>query len=54
MKKRLKMFQSAPQQAAATANTTVEDGDGYVLHKYPDYETYRQVQEDGNKAKLRA
>ena len=54
MKKRLKMFQIAPQQAAATANTTVEDGDGYVLHKYPDYETYRQVQEDGNKAKLRA
>ena len=49
-----KLFKSAAKQAAEVANTTVQDGDGFVLHKYPDYETYRQVQEDGNKAKIRA
>lgn len=29
------------------------EGDGFVLHQYPDYDTYRDVQVAGNKAKLR-
>jgi SAM-dependent methyltransferase len=33
--------------------TEVQKGDGYVLHVYDDYETYRKVQEEGNKAKIK-
>jgi SAM-dependent methyltransferase len=29
------------------------EGEGYVLHQYPDYDTYRDVQVAGNKAKLK-
>lgn len=32
--------------------TDVKKGDGYVLHVYDDYESYRKVQEEGNKAKI--
>ena len=48
------MFKKAVQAAAELGKTEVEEREGFVLHKYPDYETYRQVQEDGNKAKLSA
>lgn len=48
------MFKKANQAAAELGKTEVQESDGFVLHKYPDYETYRQVQEEGNKAKLNA
>ena len=48
------MFWRATEQAASMAATKVNEGDGFVQHIYNDYETYRKVQEEGNKAKLRA
>lgn len=43
----------ARQEAAKTAKATRRETPGMVLFEYPDYETYRQVQTAGNKAKLR-
>ena len=43
----------AMRLAEETAGAEQERGEGYVLHKYPDYETYRKVQTEGNRAKLR-
>ncbi|MDR5652075.1 class I SAM-dependent methyltransferase [Ruixingdingia sedimenti] len=48
------IFQAAIAQAEATANAERQEAEGYVLYKYNDYETYRRVQQDGNKAKLGA
>lgn len=48
------MFRNAARNAAAAAQTEVVEADDFVLHKYADYETYRQVQEQGNKDKLTA
>jgi SAM-dependent methyltransferase len=48
------MFKRAMAQVEQLATTTVKEGDGFVQHLYDDYETYRKVQEQGNKAKLRA
>ena len=48
------MFKRAVAQVSGMAQTTVKQGDGFVQHLYDDYETYRRVQEEGNKAKLRA
>ena len=47
-------FAGAVRQAEATGGTEVTAGDGVVQHVYADYETYRRVQEEGNKAKLNA
>ena len=48
------MFKRAMEQVSGIATTTVKEGEGYVQHLYDDYETYRRVQEEGNKAKLQA
>ena len=48
------MFKRAVAQVAGIATTTIKEGDGFVQHLYDDYETYRKVQEEGNKAKLAA
>ena len=42
----------AVRAAEARAGAVREEGPGYVLHRYPDYATYRDVQVAGNKAKL--
>ncbi len=48
------MFKRAVEQVSGLTTTTVKEGDGFVQHLYDDYETYRKVQEEGNKAKLQA
>ena len=48
------MFKRATELAASIAATKVNEGDGFVQHSYDDYETYRKVQVEGNKAKLAA
>ena len=48
------MFRRATQLAESLTTTRVTQGDGFVQHLYDDYETYRRVQEEGNKAKLAA
>lgn len=48
------MFKRAVEQVEGLATTQVRQGEGFVQHLYDDYETYRRVQEEGNKAKLRA
>lgn len=45
-------FRIAAEQASARAGAVRIDGPGMVLHAYPDYETYRAVQTEGNRAKL--
>lgn len=50
---RLGPYRRATAEAAEMAGAERETGDGYVLHKYPDYDTYRAVQVAGNRAKLR-
>ncbi len=47
-------FTGAVRQAEATGKTEVQAGEGVVQHVYADYDTYRRVQEEGNKAKLNA
>ncbi len=48
------MFKRAVEQVSGLTTTTVKEGEGFVQHLYDDYETYRKVQEQGNKAKLAA
>ncbi|MGV8987481.1 MAG: class I SAM-dependent methyltransferase [Cypionkella sp.] len=48
------MFKRTVEKVAQLATTQVKEGDGFVQHIYDDYETYRLVQEEGNKGKLRA
>lgn len=48
------IFKRAVEQVAGLAATRVNAGEGFVQHIYDDYETYRMVQEEGNKAKLHA
>lgn len=48
------MFKRAVEQVEGLATTKIKEGEGYVQHLYDDYETYRRVQEEGNKAKLQA
>jgi hypothetical protein len=48
------MFKRAVGQVSGMTSTTVTEGEGFVQHLYDDYETYRMVQEEGNKAKLAA
>jgi SAM-dependent methyltransferase len=47
-----RLASAAKRKADKYGKTEVQEGDGFVLHQYPDYETYRHVQETGNKAKL--
>lgn len=47
------IFKRAAREAAELAAGTTEQGDGYALYHYPDYETYKAVQTAGNKAKLK-
>ncbi|MGB1235025.1 MAG: hypothetical protein ACPG5U_04780 [Planktomarina sp.] len=51
---KMNKYQMAVQQAEDNANATRVENDGFVLHEYPDYKTYRDVQVAGNKAKLNA
>jgi len=48
------VFNRAVTEAEQIAGAKATTGDDYVLFAYPDYETYRKVQEAGNKAKLKA
>jgi hypothetical protein len=45
-------YAGAKRQAKKLANAKVTRKDGYILHEYPDYDTYKMVQVTGNKAKL--
>ena len=47
-------FKDANKIAESLAQTHVKQGEGFVQHVFDDYETYRRVQEEGNKAKLGA
>ena len=42
----------AEAEAEALAGGQMTRAEGYQLYKYPDYETYRAVQTNGNKAKI--
>jgi hypothetical protein len=46
-------YKRAVLEARQRAGDRRIEGDGYVLHQYPDRDTYREVQIAGNKAKLR-
>ncbi|WP_198008065.1 class I SAM-dependent methyltransferase [Rhodobacter ferrooxidans] len=48
------MFRRAVSDAEQLATASRQEGEDYVLFSYPDYDTYRKVQEAGNKAKLGA
>lgn len=52
--KKLGKFKQAVVDAAEASNAIRIDSDGETRHEYPDYESYKQVQIAGNKAKLRA
>ena len=51
---RKQMFKRAAEQIEELGTTQVKEGEGFVQHLYDDYETYRRVQEEGNKTKLQA
>lgn len=46
-------FKHAARAAQQTSGATRVERDGIVVHEFPDYETYRNVQIAGNKAKLK-
>lgn len=52
-RKKLGPYKRALIDAQEKANAKRIEKDGIVTHEYPDYETYREVQIAGNKAKLR-
>lgn len=52
--KKLGKFKQAVVDAAARAGDQKVGDGSYVLYQYPDYDTYREVQIAGNKAKLKA
>lgn len=52
--KKLGKFKQAVLDAQTRAGEKKIAEDGFVLYQYPDYDTYREVQTAGNKAKLRA
>ncbi|WP_299354246.1 hypothetical protein [uncultured Shimia sp.] len=51
-KKKIGVFKQAVLNAQEKAGNKRIEKDGYVLHQYPDLDTYREVQIAGNKAKL--
>ena len=51
--KKLGPYKRALKDAEEKANATRVEKDGLVTYQYPDYDTYREVQVAGNKAKLR-
>lgn len=48
------VFNLAARDAERMAGAEAKTGEDYKLFAYPDYQTYRKVQEAGNKAKIRA
>ncbi|MDP4032043.1 MAG: hypothetical protein Q8P60_04165 [Pseudorhodobacter sp.] len=48
------VFNRAAREAEEMAGAEAIAGDDFVLFAYPDYQTYRKVQEAGNKAKIGA
>lgn len=52
--KKLGKFKQAIVDAKARAGDEKIAEDGFVLYQYPDYDTYKEVQVAGNKAKLGA
>lgn len=46
------IFKQAIAEAQELSGAKRVENDGFVLHEYPDYETYKAVQTAGNKAKL--
>jgi len=52
-KPKLGPFKRAVAEATKRAGDRKIEEEGYVLHQYPDYDTYKEVQVAGNKAKLR-
>lgn len=52
-KEKLGPYKRAMLEAQEKAGDAKVENDGFVLHQYPDRETYREVQIAGNKAKLR-
>ncbi len=53
MDKKPGIFKLAIKAAEEQSNAKRVEGDGFVVHEFPDYETYRNVQIAGNKAKLK-
>lgn len=53
MEKRPGIYKEATAAAEASGARIAKASDDLTLYEYPDYETYRKVQEDGNKAKLK-
>lgn len=49
----LGVFKRIVKEAQEMAGAQRTEGEGYALHSYPDYETYKAVQTAGNKAKIR-
>lgn len=47
------LYRQATEEAERIGKPERKEGAGYVLHEYPSYETYVEVQTAGNKAKLR-
>lgn len=47
-------FKGAVKAAEAMGTTTTKTGDGFVQHVYADYDTYKRIQEDANKKKIKA
>jgi SAM-dependent methyltransferase len=47
------LFKRAAREAEERAGGTARVEDGLTLYAYPDYDTYREVQTAGNKAKLK-
>lgn len=48
------VFSRAVSEAEQMAQAEASTGEDYKLFAYPDYDTYRKVQEAGNKAKIKA
>ena len=51
MSKPLGPYKRALKEAEERANAVRVEKDGMVFHEYPDYETYKDEQVAGNKAK---
>ncbi len=52
-KKKIGPYKRAVLEATERAGAKRKEGDGVVLFEYPDYDSYKDVQVAGNKAKLR-
>jgi hypothetical protein len=52
-KTKLRPYKTAIEQAQSKSNAVITGNDEMVLFEFPDYDTYRDVQVAGNKAKLK-